>query len=147
MFENILVATDGSRHAESAAQAAMEMAKLCKGKVTALYVLDVGKEFAFSDVSGNIADEVVMGIKNSLTKKGEAAVKRIEDMAKASGVTFEGKVIEGHPATDIIKMAVDSGANLIVIGSIGVTGLDKYLMGSVADAVVRNSKVPVMVVR
>jgi nucleotide-binding universal stress UspA family protein len=50
MFEKILVATDGSKHSEDAADAAMEMAKLCKGKVTALYVIDVGKEFAFSDI-------------------------------------------------------------------------------------------------
>ncbi|NPV62760.1 MAG: universal stress protein [Methanotrichaceae archaeon] len=147
MFEKILVATDGSKHSEDAADAAMQMAKLCKGKVTALYVIDVGKEFAFSDISANIADEVVLGIRNSLTKKGEAAVKRIEEKAKAAGVDFEGKVIEGEPASDIIKTASDSGMNLIVIGSIGVTGLDKYLLGSVADKVIRGSKVPVMVVR
>jgi nucleotide-binding universal stress UspA family protein len=147
MFEKILVATDGSKHSEDAADAAMEMAKLCKGKVTALYVIDVGKEFAFSDISGNIADEVVEGIKNSLTKKGEAAVKRIEDKAKAAGVAFEGQVVEGQPAEAIINTASDSGMNLIVMGSIGITGLDKYLLGSVADKVVRSSKVPVMVVR
>lgn len=147
MFKKILIATDGSKYSEDAANAALEMAKLTKAGLTALYVVDVGKEFAFSDVSANIADEVVQGIKRSLVNKGEAAVKRIAEKAKMAGVAFESKVSEGHPATDIIKMASDTGVDLIVMGSIGVTGLDKYLLGSVAETVVRNSKVPVMIVR
>jgi len=56
-------------------------------------------------------------------------------------------VLEGHPASDIMKFAQDSKMDLIVIGSIGVTGLDKFLMGSVAEKIVRNSKMPVLVVR
>jgi len=89
-----------------------------------------------------VANEVIEGIRGSLRKQGEAATKRIEEMAKTAGVAAETKVLEGHPANDIIKLAEGSKMNLIVVGSIGVTGLDKFLLGSVTEKVVRNSKVP-----
>ena len=56
-------------------------------------------------------------------------------------------MLEGNPAAEILKLAKDESANLIVIGSIGKTDLEKFLMGSVAEKVVRNSTVPVLVVR
>jgi nucleotide-binding universal stress UspA family protein len=147
MFENILVATDGSKHSEKAAENAFEMAKLSKGKVTALYVADTGRYAAAGDLSYNIADEVIRGMKSAVLAEGESAIKRIEEMAKKAGVPFEGKAIEGHPADDILNFAGRSGIDLIVMGGIGKTGLEKFLLGSVAEKVVRNSKIPVMVVR
>lgn len=146
MFEKILIATDGSGHSEKAADIAIEIAKVSKGKVTALYVIDIGKEYATGDITYNIADEVIEAMRSSLKKQGEDATRSVEEKAKKAGVTVERKVIEGHPASDILKMAQDSKMDLIVIGSIGVTGLNKFLLGSVAEKVVRNSRVPVMVV-
>jgi nucleotide-binding universal stress UspA family protein len=105
MFEKILVATDGLKYAEDAANEALDMAKLNKATLIALYVVDAGKEFAFSDVSANIADDVVQGIKKSLVDSGDKAIKRIAEKAKMTGIVFEGKVVEGHPPTDISKMA------------------------------------------
>lgn len=147
MFENILITTDGSKHSEKAAEKGLEMARLSKGKVTALYVADIGRYAVPGDMSYNIADEVLRGMKSSVLAEGESAIKRIEDKAKEAGVSFEGKVIEGHPADDILKFAKKAKIDLIVIGSIGKTGLEKFLLGSVAEKVVRSSKVPVMVVR
>ncbi|NMB84944.1 MAG: universal stress protein [Methanothrix sp.] len=148
MFKKILIATDGSKHSQKAAEKGIEMAKLSNGAVTAIYVVDIAKEYApIGDVSFNIADEVVEGMRNSLMKKGEEATKTVEEMAKKAGVPAQKVVLEGHPASDIMKFAQDSKMDLIVIGSIGVTGLDKFLMGSVAEKIVRNSKMPVLVVR
>lgn len=147
MFENILITTDGSKHSEKAAEKGLEMARLSKGKVTALYVADIGRYAVPGDMSYNIADEVLRGMKSSVLAEGESAIKRIEDKAEEAGVSFEGKVIEGHPADDILKFAKKAKIDLIVMGSIGKTGLEMFLLGSVAEKVVRNSKVPVMVVR
>ncbi|HSD57899.1 MAG TPA: universal stress protein [Methanotrichaceae archaeon] len=147
MFEKILIATDGSKHSEKAAEKALEMARLTGGKVTALYVSDVSNYFAPVDMSYNIADETIGGMRNLVLKDGEAAVKRVEEMAKEAGVPFESKIIEGNPAEDIMKFAEESKEDLIVMGGIGRTGLEKFLLGSVAEKVVRNSRVPVMVVR
>jgi len=147
MFESILIATDGSRHAENAAKAGIEIARLSKSKVTAIYVADIGKEYsAAGEFSFNIADEVISELKSSLLKQGAEATGRIKAMANDAGVPFESKVIEGHPADDILKFAAENKANLIVMGSIGARGLARFLLGSVTEKVVRNSKVPVLVV-
>ncbi len=147
MFEKILIATDGSKHSERAAEAGIEMAKLTKGKITALYIADIGKEYApIGDMSVSIADEMIESIRNSMKQQGDAATKRVEKMALKAGVPAERRVIEGHPADDIMKLADDAKMDLIVMGSIGVTGLTRFLLGSVAEKVIRNSRVPVLIV-
>lgn len=147
MFENILIATDGSKHSEHAAKMGIELAKLSKGKVTAVYIADVGRYFVpISDVGFNVSSGATDSIRTSVIKSGEIAVKNIEDIAKDAGVASEAKIIEGRPAEDIIKMAEESKMDVIIIGSIGKTGIEKFLLGSVAEKVVRNSKVPVLVV-
>ncbi len=147
MFENILIATDGSKHSEKAAEKGLEMARLSRGKVTALYVADTRRYVVPGDLSSNMADDMIRDMKSSALAEGESAIKRIEKMAKEAGVPFEGKVIEGHPADDILKFADSAKIDLIVMGGIGKSGLEKFLLGSVAEKVVRNSKIPVMVVR
>jgi nucleotide-binding universal stress UspA family protein len=147
MFEKILIATDGSKHSEKAAKEALDVARLTGGKVVALYVADMSKYFAPVDMSYNIADEVIVGMRSSVQKDGEAAVMRVEEMAKEAKIPFEGRIIEGNPADDILKFAGENKEELIVMGSIGRTGLDKFLLGSVAEKVVRNSGIPVLVVR
>lgn len=148
MFENILIATDGSKHSEHAAKMGIELASLSKGKVTAVYIADIGSYFApMTDVGFNIASGVMDSVRSSILKIGESAVHQIEDMAKAAGVPGEGRVIEGRPAEDIMKLADEANMDIIVMGSIGKTGLEKFLLGSVAEKVVRNSKVPVLIVR
>lgn len=64
MFDKILIATDGSTHSIRAAKEGIELAKLSGGKVTALYVVDVNR--AVSDVSANIANEVIEGLKTTM---------------------------------------------------------------------------------
>lgn len=145
MFENVLIATDGSKHSENAARAGLDLAKLAGGRVTALYVVDRSRILAPSgEVSFNIADEVIEGIRKGLMKEGEAATQQIEDLARAAGLTVEKMIVEGNPAEEILR--IGNGMDAIVIGSIGRTGLDRFLLGSVAEKVVRNSNVPVLVV-
>ena len=56
-------------------------------------------------------------------------------------------ILDGYPSNEIIDFAENNNIDLIVMGTLGKTGLEKFLMGSVAEKVVRGSKVPVMVVR
>ena len=148
MFEKILIATDGSKHSERAAKFGIDLAALTGGKVTAIYVIDQGKMIApVGEISFNIADEVIEGIRAALQSESKAAIKHVEDLAKQANVPFEGRVAEGNPTDEILKVAAEAPMDVIVIGSIGKTGLEKFLMGSVAEKVVRNSSVPVIVVR
>jgi nucleotide-binding universal stress UspA family protein len=148
MFERILIATDGSKHSERAAEAGIEMAKLYGSAVTALFVVDIGKEYApLGDLISKVADDLIAGIRGNLQKQGDEATKSVEDMAKKAGIVVTRKITEGYPAEDIIRIAEEGDMNLIVMGGIGATGLERFLLGSVADKVVRSSKIPVLVVR
>ena len=78
---------------------------------------------------------------------GEKAVSEVRTIGEASGVEVREVVLDGCPSSEIIKFAESNNADLIVMGTLGVSGLEKFLIGSVAEKVVRGSKVPVLVVR
>lgn len=148
MFERILIATDGSKHSERAAEAGIEMARLYGSAVTALFVVDIGKEYGpLGDLVSKIADDLVAGIKRNLHDQGETATKKVEEIAAKAGIAVTRKIEEGYPAEDILRVAKERDMNLIVMGGIGATGLEGFLLGSVADKVVRSSPIPVLVVR
>jgi nucleotide-binding universal stress UspA family protein len=140
MFEKILIATDGSEHSENAARAGVELAKLSGGAVTAIYIADTSRMSHLPD------DMLLFSIRELLTKEGKEAVSYVEKLAKEAGVVFEKVVREGNPGEMIIDFARDAKMSVIVMGSVGRTGLDKFLLGSVAEKVVRNSKIPVLTV-
>ncbi len=150
MLQKILIATDGSKHSERASEAGIEMARLFQGSITALNVIDPSKVYGpMGDImlSSKLANDLIEGVRSSLRSQGEAATQRVVERATLAGVLARSLVIEGNPAEEIMKLAREESMDLIVLGSIGVTGLEKFLLGSVAEKVVRNSKVPVLVVR
>ena len=71
-------------------------------------------------------------------------LRRLQEAAAA--VPSECRVAEGHPATEILRTAREVGADLIVMGTHGRTGLRRLLMGSVAEQVVRQAPCPVLTV-
>lgn len=138
-FENILVPTDGSEYTKAAVRKAMELAKLSGGKITALYVLDQ------TILTNMPMDTAVMNVYNTLEREGKAAVDFVRDLGAEEGVPVELSIKEGTP----VKVILDESPNydVIVMGTLGRTGMSKLLMGSVAERVVRASQCPVMVVR
>jgi nucleotide-binding universal stress UspA family protein len=148
MLLKILIATDGSKHSERAAEVGIEMAKLYGASVTVLYVMEVGKEYAsLGDMISRVVDDLITNVRTNLQNQGDLATMRVEEMATKADILVDRKIVEGYPAEEIIRIAREGNVDLIVVGGIGATGLDKFLLGSVADKVVRNSKVPVLVVR
>ena len=147
MFKNILLAVDGSKHSQRAVESGIELAKSTNGRLTALFVIDVAKEYeGMGEVSWNIAEEVVQGMKKSLKECGNNTLKIFSDIAKKAGVPFEVKIVEGQPAAEIMKVAKDANMDIIIMGRLGRTGISKFLMGSTAEKVVRNSKIPVLMI-
>ena len=82
----------------------------------------------------------------SMLEEGEEAVAYIEKKSKDEGVSFEKAILKGNPSDELLRYSKELGTDILVIGSIGRTGLSKFLLGSVAEKVVRHSDVPVMVV-
>jgi nucleotide-binding universal stress UspA family protein len=77
--------------------------------------------------------------------EGEEAVAYIEDKSKNEGVSFERVILKGDPSDKLLRYSKERGTDILVIGSIGRTGISKFLLGSVAEKMVRHSEVPVMV--
>jgi nucleotide-binding universal stress UspA family protein len=80
-----------------------------------------------------------------IQKEGQLYLDEIEHLGNQMGVAVSKKLLEGHPAEEIIKETREG--DLIVIGSKGRTGLDRLLMGSVAENVARHATCPVMIVK
>lgn len=140
-YRNILIATDGSENTQRAISYGIEIAKLSGAAVYALYVVNT---------SPIISEYWTIGKKNVyeiIRSEGEKAVFEVKKIGEASGVEVKEVVLDGYPSNAIIDFAENNNIDLIVMGTLGKTGLDKLLIGSVAEKVVRGSKVPVMVVR
>lgn len=142
-YRNIVIATDGSENTQKAISYGIEIAKLSGATVHALYVVDTSS-FSSIPMSTEGGWEAMYEI---LKTEGEKAVSDVKNQGEASGIEVKTVVLEGHPINEIVEFAEKNKADLIVMGTLGKTGLDRFLLGSVAEKVVRNSKVPVMVVR
>jgi len=144
MIKKILLATDGSETSMRAAKNAVSIGKKAGATVTAVYVVDVHR---LAQLPGYAA---MPGIKDNLMelmfKEGDEALEEIDDMARDAGVAYERVVAEGDPGEELLKICRNPGFDLIVLGTIGKSGLKRFLLGSVADKVVRHSHVPVLVV-
>lgn len=139
-----MIATDGSETSMKTAKLAVGMAKRAGGAVAAIYVVDISR---LAQLPGYTT---LPGISERLMelmfKEGEDAISEIGEMASNAGVPFEKIVAEGNPSEEILRRSSESGIDLLVMGSIGRTGIEKIMLGSVAEKVVRHSRVPVLIV-
>jgi len=140
VYHKILIATDGSDSVKKAVQMGVEIAKLSRVDVYAVYVVAPGA-YSVRDFGWE------KSLRDFLHAQGERAVTFVEDVGKAQGVKVKPVLLEGNPANSILEFAEKEGIELIVMGTLGRTGLDRFLLGSVAEKIVRHSKIPVMVVR
>ncbi|MEM2933347.1 MAG: universal stress protein [Methanocellales archaeon] len=140
-FNSILIATDGSQHTKSAVKHGLALAKLSNAKVYAVYVIDIGM---FASIP---MDTTLENMHELLKKEGELATRSVEEEAKALGIEIEKIILEGNPAQEIVKFANANNIDLIVMGTLGKSGLERFLLGSVAEKVIRTASCPVMVVR
>lgn len=92
-------------------------------------------------------DASMEGLKKILKHEGDEAIKIVEEQAKRDGVDVRKWILEGQPAKEILKLAEEESVDIIVMGTLGRSGIEKFLLGSVADKVIRGSRIPVLVVR
>ena len=149
MFQTILVATDGSKSAGKAVEFA---AVLAKEHGSRLVICTVTRE-RIVDTPRSQTEPNPIPVASSFTK-GQAdqaaeVLRRGEQAAKAAGVQdYELREIYGaNTGAAIVKEAEACGADHVVVGSVGETGLARLLMGSVAGSVVHHAHCPVTVVR
>ena len=138
MYERILHPTDGSEGSAAAADHAIDLAKQYDATLHSVYA-----------VNANVGPEAgVVGVFEALEEAGHEAIDAFEARAAAAGIeSVEGAVVDGRPLQAILDYVDDHDVDLVVMGTHGRTGLDRYLLGSVAEKVVRRCPVPVLTVR
>jgi nucleotide-binding universal stress UspA family protein len=141
----ILLATDFSDPAEPAAQlAADEAVRRCAG-ITVLHSIEmVAPDIAMGEPAA--IPPIALGA-YPIAEMREAAHKRLAATLVHMGVAGEIAVTEGPPSDAIVRLAAERGADLVVIGTSGRRGIDRFLLGSVAVKVVRDAPCSVLVAR
>ncbi len=139
----ILLATDGSEEAQLASTTAADLAEKTDSE---LHVLTVGPDYPLYELPEHPAEfeDVLWENRRRAKEVLEQQAKRIEK----SGVTVKKThLLEGRADEEIVELAEEIGAGLIVMGSRGHGKLRRTLLGSVTDAVVRHAHCPVTIVR
>ena len=152
-FKKIMIATDGSTCSGLATDKGIEFARLSGGTVYAVYVMPTAYSFSLdryysSSMGINPEWESMYKVMyESLKKQGQQAVNYVKGLGEMKGVKVESVLLEGNPSDELIRYAEKEEMDIVIMGTLGKTGLDRLLLGSVAGNLVRHSKVPVMVVR
>ena len=141
VFNNILVAIDGSAASELAISRAVDEAKVWNAKLNAVYVVETG---LFSSLPSDNTVEIMYGV---LETEGNTVLEKAKQYAAEKGVALISHMEQGHAGTEIINLAVKKGNDLIVVGSHGKSNADRLLIGSVSAYIVSHSAVTTMVVR
>jgi len=139
LFEKVLIATDGSERNQAAVQEGLRIARACGSAVYAVYVID---EASLTSAQQDVLTADVYG---ELREEGERALGNLRQ--GAGGIRLETFLLSGRPAQVITGFARERGIDLIVVGSQGKTGLERLLLGSVAESIIRLAECMVLVVK
>jgi nucleotide-binding universal stress UspA family protein len=144
MFKHILVPVDGSDTAQAAVSKAAGLAQAFGSRVTAIYVID---PYPFTGLGSDLAYGQAEYLTAAAAEAKESTEAAHATLAQA-GVSDEIRVVEAHNVwRGIIDTAREVGADLIVMGSHGRRGLEKLVLGSVAQSVLTHAPLPVLIVR
>ncbi len=145
LYRRILVPVDGSSTSRRGLREAIRIARAEGARLWLLFVLD--EFFAVSDPESARYTNVVIA---ALQRDGHRILVRAQAAARARGVkaqTLMPEIIGGRAAAEIVRQAKKLRADLIVLGTHGRRGLKRLALGSDAEQVVRNSPVPVLLIR
>ena len=138
MYDRVLLPTDGSGGMERVIDHAAELARVHEATLEALYVVDTA---SLTDLPMESSWD---GLTAALEQEGETALEAIEQ--RVQDVDVRATMIQGSPSRDIVAFATDQDCDLIVMGTHGRAGVDRWILGSVAERVVRASTIPVLTV-
>jgi nucleotide-binding universal stress UspA family protein len=144
MFDTVVIATDGSASAERAVKVALDLAERFDAAAHALYVVDAG------EVAGS-PESVREEFERALATTGGRALTFVREAATADEVAEGAAVVtavrEGDPATEICEYAEAVDADVVATGTRGRHGEHGFLLGGVAEGIVRRAEMPVLTVR
>ncbi|MFC6731476.1 MULTISPECIES: universal stress protein [unclassified Haladaptatus] len=137
MIDSVVIATDGSASVERAVTVALDLADRFDATVHALYVVD---DSEIDTAPDTIRDE----FRDALEASADEALSAVKDAASGEVITA---IETGRPASVICEYARDNDVDVVATGTRGRHGEHRFLLGSVAETVVRRCSVPVLTVR
>lgn len=142
-YEKILLTTDGSKRSEAAVDQAVGLARKFDAEIHILHVVDVGVDSSYDSVNELMSQ---LDSVENLEEFGEKAVESLQKQVEDKGLTPEVTVRQGVPHRKILDYVDEKDMDLIVMSTHGRSGLDRMLLGSVTEKVIRSSKIPVLTV-
>ncbi|WP_231862975.1 universal stress protein [Methanobacterium formicicum] len=131
MFNTIMVPTDGSEYSQKAEDTALALAKKLDSTVVAVHIIDEKLIYPY---------EV-------LEEEGKSILHKVQEKGEEIGVKVDEILIVGSPTNDMAKITEKAGADLVVMSTHGKTGLERLIMGSVAESALKKIPVPVLLVK
>jgi nucleotide-binding universal stress UspA family protein len=139
LYKQILIPTDGSEYTKAATMHGLQIAKMTDAEVTALFVVDDTTYISYP-FGPMIPDLTIV-----LEEEGKKAIEFVRSEGEKIGVKVAIKMKRGSPANAIIEET--KNFDLVVMGTLGRTGVSKLLLGSTAEKVIRFAECPILVVR
>ena len=139
MFKTILHANDGSDHAFKALSFAIDIAKQNKSE---LHMVSIEEIPSMPEYIEEIREE-----KGTAARRYHAVIQRANAMAQEHHVKLQTHILAGHPVRDIVELAKELKADLLVIGATGHSAVYERMIGSRADRMVQLAPCPVLVIK
>jgi len=146
-FKKILVPTDFSEYSDYALRYANAFAKMSGGTIECVHVVDT--TFLGDAAVGGVyvsAGDIARSVE-AVKSQAEKELKHFVRKEKLLGTEVKPHLRDGHAAEEIVKLATEIGADLIIIPTHGRSGLDRMVFGSTCDKVLRSATVPVLAVK
>jgi len=141
LLKRILIPTDGSDPSMRAADFAIKLADHFKAEIIAIYVID---RVILEEIS-KIHER--HGLEEEIRRKAERCLNYIVKSAEKKGLKARSILVEGQPHDQIVRHAESFKADMIVMGSKGRRGMNRILIGSVAERVIEYAPCPVLVIK
>ena len=147
-MKRILVPTDFSEQANNALHLATQIARKSDAKVLVINVIEGIRDFSFNTMgeSESVIGEDVFLVKKLIDRVNERMADLVADNM-FDGIEVGTQVDIGNPYESISRVIADHAADLLVMGTVGTSGLEEVLIGSNTEKVVRHAKCPVITVK
>jgi len=140
MYDTILIPTDGSDGARKAIREGVQLADLSGATIHGLYVIDT-RDY------NTLPESKWLSLQDEFESTGETATEVVQSKADARDVDAVTSITRGVPHEEILAYIENNDIDLVVMGTHGRSGFNRFLLGSVTEKVIRRSPIPVHIVR
>ena|SRR5579875_1540429 len=148
-IKKMLVAIDGSKNATAALQVAVSLAKDYRAELIILHVLHVSSAVVSASSISGVSSASLQPVYENEEKSAKRIVDEAVEFARKHGANARGQIVNSTPSIvePIVETAANENVDIIVIGTRGIGGFKRLLMGSVSSGVVTHAHCTVLVVR